>query len=551
MTGLFGTGLFGCAGHLTHAHEALAIGDQDTAETYLRKAVNQSSTKDEASRMLSVLLAKRGQELASSEPRPAEDAFVEALELDPSNEQARLGLARLLMKRGSTAEARELLSAKECRSCGRLIAIMLHEEAVKAAAAGEISKARETYQEAFEIGNDPLDALGLAQTYLAQDPPDLAKSQALLETAAPLIARGRAEAENLFRQLRTQFLLAAAASKQNKLVLVGFDIRTEELLEQPEFDLRFKVAQEQFRSGDSDPAIESIRSLIENSGQYLEPTQREVMSAALVIMYSARAARHLQAGDPAGAARDIADARKIDGDNNRLKLQQILAIAGNGRIELGFKTLASDATPGKDSKQVKAILYTLQVFEALDANKVSRAEDYLIQAEELAADLPEVHLARAWLMSEQRNDDLSRKELQEARKLSQFDYPRGRINQYPGALAHLDRARKRVKEQGVLHPFRGPDFDKRITTLQKKLAEFYPYEVVWFAGEGGMLELLAEDGQRDVEYSGPRWLKGTAIASPGKPAEVPVPNVGLVQLEFDGKQVGVIAETHAHIKIKL
>src|SRR5690606_30988901 len=121
-------------------------------------------------------------------------------------------------------------------------------------------------------------------------------------------------------------------------------------------------------------------------------------------------------------------------------------------------------------------------------------------AEEIAADLPEVRLARAYVMSEQRNDNLSRKDIQEARKLSAFAYPGGRINQFPGALAHIDRARKRIKEQGVLHPFRGPDLDRRLAELETKLAEFYPYEVQWFAGEGGMLELVAEGGQKDIEY---------------------------------------------------
>jgi tetratricopeptide (TPR) repeat protein len=544
------TGLFGCAGALDRAQEALAIGDQDEAEVQLRKAL-QGSSKPEAARLLSVLLAKKGEALAADDPRPAENMFTEALELDPNNEQARLGLARLLMKRGFMTDARELLAYEGCHSCGRLVGIMLHDEAVKALAAGEVGTARQSFQAAFDVGGDPLDALGLAQTYLDDEMPDLAKAKAMLETAAPLIARGQAEAENLFRQLRAKYLLAAAATRQNQLVEAGFGIRTEELLEEPEFDLRFKVAQEQFRHGDSDPAIESLRSLLEKSGQYLEPTQRQVMGAALVIMYSARAAHHIGAGDPVAAARDIADARKIDGDNNRLKLQQVLAIAANGRIDLAFDTLAKDAIKGKDTDQVKAILHTMEAFVALEAGNLSKAEAYVEEAEQLAADLPEVRLARAYVLAEQRNDDLKAKEVQEARKIAGFDYPSARVNQYPRALAHLDRARKRAKEQGVLHPFRGPEFDRRATELDQKIRAFYPYEVEWFSAEGGMIEIFSEGGQKDVEYKGPRWLKGTAIASPGHSAEIPVPSVGVVNLEYDGKLVGVIVEQNTHIKIKL
>ncbi len=545
------TGLSGCSGALSRAHEALAIGDEDEAEAQLRKAMSQGSTKDEASRMLSVLLAKKGEALASDDPRSAENMFTEALELDPANEQARLGLVRLLMKRGFTTDARELLAYEGCRNCGRLAAIMLHEEAVKALAAGEIETARASFQQAYETGNDPHDALGLAQTYLADEPPDLLGAREMLEAAAPRIALGQAQAENQFRQLRAQYLFAAAAARQNELVEAGFAIRTEELLEEPEFDLRFKVAQEQFRNGDSDPAIASLHNLLEKSGQYLEPTQREVMGAALVIMYSARAAQHLGAGDPAGAARDIADARKIDGDNNRLKLQQVLAIAANGRVDLAFDTLAKDAIKGKDTDQVKAILYTIRAFEALDGGSVNKAERYVEEAEELADDLPEVRLARAYVLAEQRNGDLRTKELQEARKLAGFDYPGGRINRYPSALAHLDRARKRFKEQGVLHPFRGPEFERRATELEQKIKAFYPYEVEWFSAKGGMIEIFAEGGQKEIEYSGPRWLKGTAVASPEHSAEIPVPNVGLVNLDDDGKLLGVIVEDNTHIKVKL
>jgi len=545
------SGSFGCAGSLNRAQESLAVGDEAQAETHLRKALAQAATHDEASRLLSVVLAKRGEAIAATQPRPAENLFTEALELDPTNEQARLGLARLLMKRGFMADARELLESKQCRNCGGLIAIMLHDQAVKALAVDDVAAAQEAFQQAFEIGRDPLDALALAQTYLVTAPPDLARAQSLLTAAAPLIGRGQAEAEAEFRQLRAKFLLAAAASRQAEIVAAGFDIRTDELREEPEFDLRFNVAKEQFRAGDSDTAITSLGDLLEKSGQYLEATQREIMGAALVTMYSARAAQFLQAGDPAGAARDIANARKIDGDNNRLKLQQVLAIAGNGRVQLAFDTLQKDAIPGKDNDQVKAILYTLLAFEMIDAGNVNKAASHVAEATKLASELPEVHLARAYVLAGQRNESLTRKDLQEARKTAAFSYPGGQINQYPGALAHLDRARKRLTEQGALHPFRGPDLNRRVAELEQKIAAFYPYEVEWFTGSGAVLELLAEGGQKEIEYAGPRWLKGTAVVSPGRPAEIPVANVGLVYLTIDGAQVGVVTEQNAHIKIKL
>jgi putative thioredoxin len=47
--------------------------------------------------------------VAAGDPEAAERGFREALEADPSNRGARLGLGRLLVERGGAAEARELL----------------------------------------------------------------------------------------------------------------------------------------------------------------------------------------------------------------------------------------------------------------------------------------------------------------------------------------------------------------------------------------------------------------------------------------------------------
>jgi putative thioredoxin len=53
--------------------------------------------------------AEAAEAAASGDPEAAERGFREALESDPSNRSARLGLGALLVERGDTAEARELL----------------------------------------------------------------------------------------------------------------------------------------------------------------------------------------------------------------------------------------------------------------------------------------------------------------------------------------------------------------------------------------------------------------------------------------------------------
>ena len=539
----------GCAGNLDRAREALTVGDEVEAEAALRQAANSPGSKAEAESMLSRLLADQGKELAASDPKTAEAKFKEALELDASNEDARLGLARLLMKRGFMDDARALLEVENCRGCGRLVAIMLHEQGVKALAAGEHLTARKAFEGAFEVGGDPIDALGSVETYLVDEQPDLAAAKAGLEAAAPLIARGQVGTESKFRELRSKLLLAAAAAKENQLVEQTLAIRTEELEEEPEFDLRFELSKAQFRNGDSSPAIERLTDLIEKSGQYLEPTKLEVMKAALVVMYSARAAEYLRSGDEVGAAKDIAAGLKLDDDNSRLKLQQVLAIAAN-RLPLAFKELEK-LGGGRDREAVEAILWSLQVLEHLANNKLPKAEDALSRAESLSPRLPEVFLARAYVRAEQRNDDLKRKDLQLARQLSSFKYPGGRINRYPSALANLDRARELLEKQGVLHPFHAPSFDARAKALKDKLSGFYPHAVRWYPGKGAVIELASEGGQKQVEFAGPRWLKGTAIASPGKPAEIEVPNAGLVVLDVDGKQVGVVVEDNVIVQVSL
>ena len=541
--------LSGCGGSLTKAQNALEIGDDTNAEIHLRKAVKSGSTSMEASRLLSLLLVRKGDEIAADKPKDAEGMYREALTLDEKNEAARLGLARLLMKRGFMDEANELLSMPGCFGCGRLISMMTHESALNAYNAGDILGARGMFEEAFKQGSDPLDALGAAMTYLAPAQRDLVKATENLAAAAPLIGRGQVEAETWFQELRVQALGAAAASRNNDMVEELFRIRTETLQDEPEFDLRFRISQAQFRNGDSDPAIDRITFLLENSGQYLDPTQRQVMDAALVIMYEARAAQYLQAGDPVGAAKDIAAGLKLDPENNRLKLQQVLAISAN-RLELALDQIDKTAK-GKDKTEVEAILAAMQVFGYLAEGKMAKVYSSLDTAQRKGFDLPEVNLARAYVLAESRNEDMKTDAMKDARKMAGFEYPKGRINQYAGALAYLDRARDRVREQGVLHPFRGPGFDARAAELEQKIKAFYPHDVEWYAGKGGMIEIIAESGQKEVEFNGPRWLKGTAVASPESTAEIPVEHVGLVVLEVDGRQIGVVVEANTHVKVKL
>ena len=426
---------------------------------------------------------------------------------------------------------------------------MMHDRGVAHLQAGEIDMARQVFQEAFTMGNDPLDGLALTETWMLSTPPDLAQAKANLTAVAPLIARGQSQPEAQFRELRSRLLIAAAAAHQTEMVDQLLELRTAELAEEPEFDLRFKVSQEQFRAGDSDAAIARVSNLLDKSGQYIDPTLREVMGGALVVMYSARVAQSLRAGNPDGAARDIVAGLKLDPNHSRLKLQQVLAIAGN-RLDLAF-TMLEKQGKGEDVDKVTAILHSLDAIAQVEAGDVVKARAALERAEAKSDDLPEVHLARAYVLAEERNEDLKKKELQDARATSAFTYPGGRVNQYASALAHLDRARGLIVAQGVLYPWRGAGFDAKAEALHTKIKAFYPYEVTWYEGKGGLLELAAEGGQKDVEVNGPRWLKVTAIASPGKPAEVEVPNVGLVMLGVDGKQVGVIVEDHAHIKVGL
>lgn len=540
----------GCGGSLTRAQDALAVGDEEAAEKHLRKAVKSSATSEEASRLLAIIVAKQGDQYAAEQPKDAEDRYREALALDTRNESARVGLARLLIKRGFMQEANELLAFKGCTSCVRLVSMMVHQNADNAYLAGDIPGARALYQQAFADGKDPLDALGVVRTYLVPGFLDLDQAVAALASAAPLIAGGQVEAEQQFQELRAALLEAAAAAHNPDMIERLFQTKTYILQEEPEFELRFRVAQTQFRSGDSDAAIERITVLLENSGQYIDPTQREVMNAALVVMYGARAAQHLQAGNPVGAAKDIGAGLKIDPNNTRLKLQQVLAIAAN-RLELAL-TEIDKVADGKDKTEVQAILYSLKVLEELDAGKMAKVYESLDKAQRLGPDVPEVLLARACVLAESRNEDIKKVgDLQDVRKLSGFSWPGGRINQYAGALAYLDRARKQVKQQGVLHPFRGPGFEARATALKEKIVAFYPHKVQYHSGSGALLELSSENGQKTAEYRGPRYLKGSAVASPGFPAEIPVKEPGIVYVDYDGKQLAIVVEANTYIVVNL
>jgi tetratricopeptide (TPR) repeat protein len=429
--------------------------------------------------------------------------------------------------------------------------MMVHQNAEAAFVAGDIAGARALFQQAFADGKDPLAALGVARTFLAPGFIDLEQAAAALTSASSLIAGGQVEAEQQFQQIRAQLLDAAAVAHNTEMIEAVFKIKTYVLQEEPEFDLRFRVSQTQFRNGDSDAAILRITTMLETSGQYIDPTQREVWNAALVVMYGARAAQHLQAGNPVGAAKDIAAGLKIDPNNSRLKLQQALAIAANGRLELAF-TEVDKVANSQDKTEVQAILYALRVFEGLDAGKMAKVYEDLDKAQRLGPNLPEVLLARAWVLAESRNEDIKKvDDLQDVRKLSGFTWPGGRINQYGGALAYLDRARRAVKEQGVLHPFRGPGFEVRATGLKEKIVAFYPYKVQFHSGSGALLELACETGQKTAEYRGPRYLKGSAVASPGFPAEIAVKEPGIVYVDYDGKQLAIVVEANTYMVVNL
>lgn len=539
-----------CGGSLTRAHDALAVGNDDEAEGQLRKAVRSNSTKAEASILLAALLSRRGDKLAADQPKDAEAMYREALALDPRNEASRTGLARLLIKRGFMQEATELLSFKGCSSCHRLVGIMTHQKAENAMATGDALAARALYEQAFKEGNDPLDALAVARTYLNPALRDLDQAMTWLSAAAPLIAGGQVQAEAQFQELRVQLLVAAAEARDNDRVEQLFKIKTYVLQDEPEFDLRFRISQEQFRSGDSDPAIERVTNLLTNYAQYIDPTQRQVWEAALVIMYGARAAQYLQAGDAVGAAKDIAAGLKIDPENARLRMQQVLAIAAN-RLPLAF-TEFEKLPKSKDKGEIEAILYALRCIEEVEEGKLAKAYDSLAKAQQLGPDLPEVYVARAYVLAESRNEDIKKAaDLRDVRKLSEFSYPQARINQYPSALAYLDLAKRRVRAQGVLHPFRGPGYETRVSELHDRIKAFYPYEVSYYASGGGMIELVSEDGQKTAEYTGPRWLKGSAVASPGFPAEIPVKAPGIVYLTIDGKQIAIVVEEGTQITVNL
>lgn len=89
---------------------------------------------------------RRARELEASDPAAAETAYREALELDPALDAARLGLARLLLARGESGQARELTDglvvSEELRDELRAITAALFLRRV-AKEAGETSALRE------------------------------------------------------------------------------------------------------------------------------------------------------------------------------------------------------------------------------------------------------------------------------------------------------------------------------------------------------------------------------------------------------------------------
>ena len=181
------------------------------------------------------------------------------------------------------------------------------------------------------------------------------------------------------------------------------------------------------------------------------------------------------------------------------KLQRILIVAGQGKLDKARGDLGKINKSSKGYKQVSAILYALEVDRLVKAGNIAGAKAELGKAKSAAKDLPEVHIANAQYLASSAPTTLSKSEERELKgKKSLVKYPGRKLVRAGEALAELDWSKQQIKGLGTTYPYRAPGTDKRLAALEDKLKGFFPFPVKFHADPHAII-VLQNKGDAEVE----------------------------------------------------
>ncbi len=465
----------GCASSLEKARAADAAGDLTEAEHQYRAAYAEPEFQEEAGIELAAVLMKRAEH---ANGRERETLLKEVLLLDPSIDDARLKLARMYMTADKYEDGLVLLENQpQCRGCASLEAAMLFKRGRYHIDQGEGQSAREDIHRAMLYEADPLMALAEVEIYTKINQGTPEQALGALQKAAELIDEGNVAAQNAFREHRRTLILTFAERRETAALDTVLKIRVPHQPADPKaFLLEFEAAKIQFRAGDYQLGLDRAAGIYLQYGDQLNPHDRDLMRAVVVVMYSTRAGVELARGDGAKAKKDLELGLFIEPDNKTLLLQQIIAEALVDD-DHAFEMLDELDDDSPEVFQVRAILYTMVAHEALKDGKMTRATRYLEKAKEIGEGLPEYRVTYAEWLTRKRVEDITVLQIQTVREKGIFRYPKGRVNRYAEALAELHWAKNHLSKIDERHPYRAPALETRMETLREEITGFYPYKV--------------------------------------------------------------------------
>lgn len=549
----------GCVSTLDQARTAWddGAGSYEDAETYYKQTIAKGGTDADIARAelleLNVLLA---QDLHKKKPKQAELHYRNVLELDPDNEEAREGLARLLMTQYRHDEALEVVQEgvkrKTCRGCGRLLAVLLTSRADNRMTAGDAAGAEADYAAAMEIIPDSTTALALVRARLAQKNYKAAAEG--LSAAVELIGPADVGQRTRFLELRREVVLLALVGNDVELADTLLDLAPTGVGPAEQLGLATEVAMRFSALGKPDDALARMQAIVQqiDAGKLvIAPAKADEVRDSVADLLAARAIQRLSEGDQASAKSDIADALKMRPANSNVQLLEVLLLAGSDQMSSAKAKLAKVDAKARGKKEVGALLEVMNVGDLVAGGKVGEAKAAVDRAKAAGgSDLPEVHVALAEVLAAT-PADLSRGDLDLLRKKGLVKYPGGKPTRVGEALSELAWAAKARTAQGTEWPFRAPGFDARAKALAGKIAAYYPYEVEFRNDPNAVLVLSSKGAEAaSVKVSGSGADKTVSVPA-GQSAEVTVPKPGVVTLEYGGTSAAFLAEPYTRVSVSL
>lgn len=545
----------GCANTLSEAQLAYDNGDYETAEDLYKQTMAEGDEVDAeiAKEELFEMHMEQAKELKGKAKRQ-EEHYRKALTLDPSSGEAREGLAQSLVALYRHDEALQIikdgLGTGTCKGCERMYAVMLIQRADNQAAAENWAGAEADYAAACEYLPDPAVELSLARAQLAQAKIDDAAKT--LTKTAPMISVDSAGLRQLYLELRRAVVLALLAEDKADQADELLDVAPQGVSGEEQLGLSIEVAMEFSRLGKPAEALSRMQALVgaADAGRLrISDSRKAELRDRVADLLAARAALSLANGDLPGARVDIDEALKMRPTNPRAQLQNVLLLAGEGKVSAAKLQLGKVDNKVVGRSQVDAILRAAEVQGLVEAGRIADAQRELDAAKAIDADVPEIHVAEAEILAQTPVTGLSKAQAK-ALQTGLVKYP-AEPTRVGEALSEIAWARKAISGQGDKYPYRGANTIKRMQALEDTLRKFYPFEVEFQSKPAAVLAISGKGGAAasvKVEGSG---VSSTVEAPANGSAEVEVGTPGPVTLTVGGSAKAFLAEPYTKVHLTL